>query len=708
MLLLIIFISLLAHPDITVLRIENIRKHQTRKVKPIGAPTRIFTFLPRNLPLVDEDRPTAAPALTEFLGALRALHEITVLFHCHNISYHFANGDQSPEQTSTPTSGLDNEGPVVPDIYPQYYNGVPNQQDPMEYPTPYQNGGTVPVGHPYAQSSFTQGARPVDDPEKVRLRAELAAYQVMEEKAKASEKQKEREEQIRKETEAEFQRKMEDFQKAREEAKKEIEKAKKDAEEATWKRAQTAQREHEAKEADQERQAKIMESEIRIKIEMERKAEEAEKRAREKLEHEMELRLHEKIKGKMDDFMELAKQRFLTIEGPSLHQRRTKWTENHDRLSYDEHQDQQMKQQALSPSQPQSHREYPRESLTPSSPLSSRPYRTESYNSIADGSHGGRPPSVPAAPSHSFYDDEPRPQGSNFYSDQGPHFYPNAAPPPGHQTGYMPHEHHPWDPSEDYTRRHIPRPPNLVEELAFAVAGILRNCNLNGRMTGSMMDDRPPFLDSPSDGQASVDPREYVFPADRASAFERHREWRERGHQRYSAQHFGETEQRLDPRTQTFHRPFPSTNTAPHPQQPSNQCIVDGDSDSDSDQASAYETPPESQAGDVIIGGDTARGQTVAAIAPVSDSQTPESVSRRRVALDNDGSRRYVNSSLEDSYRETKVAEQLSAATAHMNLQGQPSENGFVRGVKHFPMEREISRYLITDDMEQYELESLD
>ncbi|KAF5643074.1 hypothetical protein F52700_2789 [Fusarium sp. NRRL 52700] len=614
--------------------------------------------------------------------------------------------DSQQEQTSTPNFRLDNEGPVVPDIYP-YYNGVRNRQDPMDDPARYQNGGTVPVGHPHAQSSFTQEARPADDPEKVRLRAELAAYQVMEGRLKASEKQREREEQIRIETEAAFQRKMEDIEKSREEAKKEIEKVKKEAEAAGWERAQTVQREREAKEAEQERQAKIMESEIRIKIEMERKAEEAEKRAREKLEHEMELRLHEKIKWKMDDFMDLAKQRFLTAEGPNSNQRATKWTESDDRLDYDEHQDQRMKQQALSPSRPESHREHARENLTHSSPLSSRSYRTESYNSIADGSPGGRPPSVPVPPGQSFYGDEPAPHGSNFCFDQGPPFYPHAASPPRRQTGYMPHEYHTWDPSDDYTRRHIPRPPKSVEELAFTVAEILRNWNLNDRMTGSMMDGRPPYSCPPSEGQASVDPREYVFPADRASAFGNHREWRERGHRQYWAQHFGEPEQRLDPRTQAFGRSFPSPNMAPQPQS-SDNCIVDGDCDSDSDQASTYETPPESQAGDAIIGGDTALGQSVAAIAPAPQSQTAESISRRRDALDNDGSRTYVNSSLEDSFTATKVAEQLSAATAHMNLQGKPSENGFVPGVKHFPMEREILQYLITNDMEQCELESLD
>ncbi|PNP73866.1 hypothetical protein FNYG_12825 [Fusarium nygamai] len=579
----------------------------------------------------------------------------------------------------------------------------------MDDPSRLQSGGNVPVAHPYAQSSFTQGARPADDPEKVRLRAELAAYQVMEGRVKASEKQREREEQIRKETEAAFQRKMEEIQKAREEAKKEIEKVKREAEAAAWERAQTAKREQEAKAAEQERQAKIMESEIRIKIEMERKAEEAEKRAREKLEHEMELRLHEKIKGKMDDFMELAKQRFLTIEGPNSHQRAARWTENHDSLDYNEHQDQQMKQQVLPPSQPQSNREYPRERHTHSSLLSSPYHRTDGSTSIADRSHSGRPPSVPVAPGQSFYDDEPGYQGSSFYYDQGPPFHPHTAPPPRGQTGYMPAEYHPWHPSvPDYTRRHVSRPPNLAEELAFAFSEILRNWNLNDQMTGSMIDERPSFPYPPSEGQASVDPRNYCFPADRASAFESHREWRECGHRQYWAQHFDEAEQRLDPRTQTFHRPFPSPNTAPQPQQPSAHSIVDGDSDSDSDQASAYETPPESQAGDMMIGGETAHGQTLAAIAPVPRSQTVESIPRRRVALDNDGSRTDVNSSLEDTFRETKVAKQLSAATSHMNLRGNLPENGFAPGGKHPPVKRGISEYLITDNMEQCELESLD
>ncbi|KAJ4135235.1 hypothetical protein NW768_004856 [Fusarium equiseti] len=617
--------------------------------------------------------------------------------------------DSQQEQTPAPSSGLNNKGPFVPDIYPQYYNGVRNQQSPMDYRAHYQNGSNVPATHPYAHSSFTQGARPTDDPEKVRLRAELAAYQVTEERVKASEKQREREKQIRKEAEAELQRKMEDIQKSRDEVKKDLEKVKKEAEEDTWKRAQTAQREHEAKQAEQERQAKIMESEIRIKIEMERKTEEAEKRAREKLEHEMELRLQEKIKGKMDDFMELAKQRFLTIERSSLHRGATEWRGNHDQLDYEAYQDQQMKQQAPPPNQPHGYREYPEESLTHSSPSLSQSHRTENSTSIADRFHGGRPPSVPVAPSQFFYDYEPRSQGGSPCYDQRPSFHPHAAPPPRRRTGHMPPGHNPWHPPvQEHTRRHIPRLPSLAEELTFAFTEFLRDWNLNDRMAGSVVDERAHFAYPPSEGQASVDPREFYFPADRASAFENHREWREGGHRQYWAQHFDETDQMLDPRTQTFHGPFPSTNMAPQPQPSSNQSIVNGDDDSDSDQASTYETPPESQAGDVMIGEDTARGQTVAAIAPVAKRQTAESIPRRRVALDNDGHRTYVNSSLEDSFRDRKMAEQLSAATAHMNLRGKPSEYGFVPGIKHSPMEREISQYLITDDMDQYELEPLD
>ncbi|RBR16870.1 uncharacterized protein FIESC28_06785 [Fusarium coffeatum] len=611
--------------------------------------------------------------------------------------------ESQQEQTSAPNFSLDNEGPVVPDIYPQYNYGDPNQQDPMDYSARYQNGSNFPAGHAYAQPSFTQGTRPADDPEKVRLRAELAAYQAMEGKIKASEKQREREEQIRKETEAEFQRRMEHIQKSQEEARRDIEKVKKEAEEATWKRAQTAQREHEAKEAEKEREAKIMESEIRIKIEMERKAEEAEKRAREKLEHEMELRLHEKMKGKMDDFMELAKQRFLAMEGPSLHQRATEWRGNRDELDYEENQDQQVKQQARPPSLPHS----PRESLTDSSCLPSQFHKTENTTSIADRSHSGRrPPSVPVAPSQSFFYDETRYHEGSLCSDQGPPFHPHAAPPPRHRTGYMPPGHNPWHPSvHDYARGHKPRPPNLVEELSLAFAEVLRNWNSNDRMAGSMMDERTPFDYPPFEGQTSENPRGFYYTDDRASAFERHREWVERGRRQDWAQHFDETGQSPDPGAQTFHRPFPSTNMAPQPQQSSNYTVVDGDIDSDSDQASTYATPPESQAGDVMIGEDTAGGHTVAAIAPAVGRQGAEPISRRLVALEGDGSRTYVVSSLEDSFRDRKVAGQLYAATAHMNRQGKPRENGFVPGVKHPPIERDISQYLITDDTE---VESLD
>ncbi|KAJ4181983.1 hypothetical protein NW755_010671 [Fusarium falciforme] len=68
-----------------------------------------------------------------------------------------------------------------------------------------------------------------EDPEKIRLEAELTTFKAMEEEQKAAEKQKEVEAQIRKEAEEAFRRRMEAMRIAQEEAKEEIEKVKIDA-----------------------------------------------------------------------------------------------------------------------------------------------------------------------------------------------------------------------------------------------------------------------------------------------------------------------------------------------------------------------------------------------------------------------------------------------------------------------------------------------
>ncbi|KAM0553411.1 hypothetical protein ACHAPJ_007426 [Fusarium lateritium] len=79
-------------------------------------------------------------------------------------------------------------------------------------------------------------APPWEDPEKIRLEAEIAAFKAMEEKAKAAEKEKEAEAQIRKEAEEAFHRRMEDMRLAQEEAKEKIERAGLEAEKAARER----------------------------------------------------------------------------------------------------------------------------------------------------------------------------------------------------------------------------------------------------------------------------------------------------------------------------------------------------------------------------------------------------------------------------------------------------------------------------------------
>ncbi|KAH7165956.1 hypothetical protein EDB81DRAFT_942922 [Dactylonectria macrodidyma] len=123
---------------------------------------------------------------------------------------------------------------------------------------------------------------PKEDPEKMRLEAEIAALMAAEAKSKAAEKQKEIETQIRRDTEEAIHRRMEAMKMAQEEAKREIEKAKVEAEHAARARIE-AERKAEVERG--RRQAEVMkeaEERARDRFEIELKAaEEARKKVAE-------------------------------------------------------------------------------------------------------------------------------------------------------------------------------------------------------------------------------------------------------------------------------------------------------------------------------------------------------------------------------------------------------------------------------------------
>ncbi|CEI39565.1 unnamed protein product [Fusarium venenatum] len=179
------------------------------------------------------------------------------------------------------------------------YDMMPYQQQP-----PPQNGfyGAVQP-HPYSLQAQMAGmqlqhrspppppapteppakpatpAPPKEDPEKIRLEAEIAAFKAMEEKVKAAEKQKEAEAQIRKEAEEAFHRRMEDMRLAQEEAKKEIEKARLEAEKAARERMEAERKAEEKRAQEHARAMAEAEEKARLRFEAEMKAAEDRRKA---------------------------------------------------------------------------------------------------------------------------------------------------------------------------------------------------------------------------------------------------------------------------------------------------------------------------------------------------------------------------------------------------------------------------------------------
>ncbi|KAF4341748.1 hypothetical protein FBEOM_4308 [Fusarium beomiforme] len=540
-----------------------------------------------------------------------------------------------------------------------------------------------------------------DDEEKIRLKAEIQAYKAFDDKMKAAEERKKREDEIRKETEIAFRAKMEEIKKAQEESRVEIERVRKEAEAAAWDKAETVRREKEAAKIHQEHQAKIMESEIRLKIEIERKAEEAEKRAREKLERDMELRLHAKMMGKVDDFMEVAKQRFLTFDMLNSQQSVVMGMENQGQADYTKPANRRMEQQELSPSQHTSSTIYSSNRVVSETPYSSPPPQREYPSSIADETCGSRPPSVPDAPNQFFYGDDLRSCGSSAYYDYHPNLHPYTAPSSNGRARYQSYGYESWQsPRQEQSRSQIPIHPDLVQQIAYAVTEVLRAQTLDAMMADRGMRDRPTGHRSPSMSQTPLDPREYVFPSDRAAAIENERQRRaDQSHQKYLARQLWPSEQMSYRHAQTFDRPPPSPSIIPRTRRSSVKGIgYDGHgSESDSSLASAYETPPETHRVSMFPNAVRPLDATLA-MAPMPQSEIGDTTRRTDNAIGNDGSRTYVNSSMGASVRDTKLEDKLSAAMAHMNLQQSPSGNSLAEESKYHHTERgDVSQYLVDD-----------
>ncbi|KAF4946534.1 hypothetical protein FGADI_11172 [Fusarium gaditjirri] len=277
--------------------------------------------------------------------------------------YTYQGMGQAPTQPQHPsyqqTEGYRPGGMHGPKSYPSYkvqYPTAPNMQgvgasgnnmQPSAYPYQPANNtnymGYPPVSMDFPPISPTPplpAERPRDDPEKIRLEAEIAAFKAMEKKVQAAEKQKEAEALIRKEAEEAFRRRMEDMRLAQEEAKKEIERARLEAEKAAKERMEMEKQAQEKRaeehvravaeaervamerlrakhEAEEERSKRFnefavnLEKEVRLKVEMEKRAELAEQDAKAKQSEDLERLAKLKMMQGIDEIVSLAKKRVL-------------------------------------------------------------------------------------------------------------------------------------------------------------------------------------------------------------------------------------------------------------------------------------------------------------------------------------------------------------------------------------------------------------
>ncbi|CAG9982116.1 unnamed protein product [Clonostachys byssicola] len=154
-----------------------------------------------------------------------------------------------------------------------YYNPPGPQLPPDTVPSPVKTRKTDP---------------PPPDPEKLKLEAEIRAYKAAQEQAKAAERQRELEAQIRKDAEGAFQRRMDDMRKAQEDAKREIGRAKAEAERAMRERVEAeAQAQEERRKAHAELVQKV-EQDTRRRLQAELEASEEMRRQEAKQREEIE------------------------------------------------------------------------------------------------------------------------------------------------------------------------------------------------------------------------------------------------------------------------------------------------------------------------------------------------------------------------------------------------------------------------------------
>ncbi|KLP06706.1 uncharacterized protein FFB20_09298 [Fusarium fujikuroi] len=521
---------------------------------------------------------------------------------------------------------------------------------------------------PGRSTPFPQRLRPADDPEIMQLKAELEAYRIIEEKAKTEEEQKKKEDKIRQDTEVAFQLRWEALQKAQEDTKREMERIKKEAEAAAWERVEKERREQESMRVREQHQARVMESEIRTKIEVERKAEEQERRSREKLESEIEMRLKKKMMDKVDELMRDFEQR-LSIYPPVWPYQTG--TQNQKELSCSQPETQLMNgYEPPQTWQPGLNGHHTRDAAL-CSPAPSQSPRTGYPPSNANLSHGVRLPSVPCASDPSQSPEEWSPQNSRFYRNSQADFFPHPSSPSRGRIRNQSQGYSTWQPyQEEYIGTRMHAHPELIQELAYAVNEVLRDQIFNGMTMRRDMDDRQHNHYSSSVHQVPVDPRAYSYAPDRAAAMEAQRQrQREREYQNGRSRQFGPPQGMMNGQGYGFERPAPSPSMMPQNRLSSTGGTFSVDRTSESSKAqSAYQTPPQSYRGAVLVTGNRPNASTTASTLCKAGEKNCESDQRGLPAPGDERLQTHVNQFLEVPSGNSKVEKQLSAANAYMDF----------------------------------------
>ncbi|KAM0558084.1 hypothetical protein ACHAPJ_005251 [Fusarium lateritium] len=581
-------------------------------------------------------------------------------------------------------------GQNVPQGYPQnprQYN-APGYFHPMHFVTP-------PPPPPESPPRPTTPVPLRPDPEKVRLEAEIAALKAAAESQKAAERQKEAEGEIRKAAEEAFYRRMEEMKRAQEDAKDEIEKARLDAEKVTREKMESERMAEEAIKRREEEQAQRMERDIRFQLEQEKKAKKAAKEDRETYEGSLETMMKIKMLERLDDFMEVAKERLkLVMEGPSSHRNSGLEPESEIQSEYDKAEGQSIGQEeALTNNPPLSRHQPVHESLSAHS-LASPSVRTAQHSPTPTNTQWEEhPPAVPDPPAFLSGSDEggetPGPSRSRNIKRPGVYWETESQ-----SRGRARHRRTASDAwyrdQQGYRQSQTPINPDFVRQVANAVASILRKPIYDEDvMPQSTYSGWTPH-DFSRQRQPPFDHMAHLYAADRAAAYQaqtRRREDLEPQH--YRARQFDPSN--MSPyvqRQQTeghFERESP-LDTIPRTRQTSLERVIDGDPD-----VIGYGSPElieqsASRNRDMFDGNriraPVANGRSINPnIEAGETSKKPQIRRNHRTTQASDESMTWVNSEM--SVGATKSQDQMPTSTIH----GSKPKKGIDEGVEEMENE---------------------